>query len=422
MANILILTLVFPPDSVSTAQIMGELGKDLQTRGHKVTVLTTSPHYNRDPEVELRQPLDRYWGPILLKSNYFGIEVYHTLMPRKGKNVSLRLLSWVGFHLISMVAGMTVIPRPDIILVPSPPLTIGLTAWILGKFHCAPYIYNVQEIYPDMAISLGALRNRVLIGLLFRLESLVYKKARGITVIASRMRKRLLEKGVPGEKVKIIPNFVDIEDMHPLSKDNDFSRLHGIYNKFVISYAGNVGPAQGLDDIIDVAVLLQHETDIHFMMIGDGLLWDTLKQRVARLGLNNFNCVSYQPYSLMPLIYAASDICLVPQAPETGCDAVPSKVYRIMACGRPVLALTDPNSDLSRLVTRVGCGMAVQGDSSQVLGDIILNAYGNRGVWRKLGEKGRAHVVENYARTVVTNRYHDLIQELTREKTRTREN
>ncbi len=90
MANILILTLVFPPDSVSTAQIMGELAKDLQENGHKVTVLTTTPHYNRDMEAELRQPLHPYWGSILRKSNHAGIEVYHAFMPRKGNSVFLR--------------------------------------------------------------------------------------------------------------------------------------------------------------------------------------------------------------------------------------------------------------------------------------------------------------------------------------------
>jgi colanic acid biosynthesis glycosyl transferase WcaI len=413
MANILILTLVFPPDSVSTAQIMGELAKDLQGSGHKVTVLTTSPHYNRDMEAELRQPLHRYWGPILRKSNHAGIEVYHTFMPRKGNSVFLRLLSWIGFHLISTIAGMTVIPKPNIIIAPSPPLTIGLCAWILGKFHHASYIYNVQEIYPDIAIRLGALRNKYLIGLLLRLERFVYKKASGIAVIAPRMRNRLLRKGVPADKVKVIPNFVDIDDLRPLEKDNDFSRRHGIHNKFVISYAGNVGPAQGLDKFIDVAASLHKEQGIHFMMIGNGVLWNTLEQRVSQLGLTNFTCLAYQPYSLMPKIYAASDICLVPQAPETGCDAIPSKVYRIMACGRPVLAFTDSNSDLAHLISSVGCGIVVQGRSSRVLTDNIINAYKNQAQCRRMGELGRAHVEKHYARKVVTNHYQDLIRMLT---------
>src|SRR4030095_13200677 len=118
MANILFLSLVFPPDSVSTAQIIGDLATDLKAAGHEVTVLTTSPHYNRDEEAESRQPMHSYFGSILRRSNYQGVEVYHTVMPRKGSNLLLRLIAWSGFHLISSVAGMLLIPRPDIVFAP----------------------------------------------------------------------------------------------------------------------------------------------------------------------------------------------------------------------------------------------------------------------------------------------------------------
>ncbi len=412
MANILLLTLVFPPDSVSTAHIMGELAKDLGHHGHTVTVVTTAPHYNRDEEAESRQPFRNHWGSLLRKSSYSGIDVYHVLMPRKSKSILLRLASWVGFHLVSTIAGMTVIPKPDVILVPSPPLTIGLSAWVVGKFHRAPYIYNVQELYPDIAVSLGALRSRLLIDLLFRLERLVYSKAACLTVIASRMRERVLQKGVPDEKVKVIPNFVDTDDLTPLSKDNAFSREHKIDKKFVVSYAGNIGPAQGLENFVDAAALLQNNTDVHFMMIGNGILWEPLKQRVLQAGLANFTILPYQPYSLIPSIYCASDICLVPQATETGCDAIPSKVYRIMACARPVIAVTDLNSDLAELISSVGCGMSVQAGSPEILADTVLKAYLNQSQWRQMGEIGRTHVAENYSRSKITGRYNKLIKEL----------
>ena len=410
MANVLILSLVFPPDSVSTAQIMGELGVDLQAKGHKVIVLTTTPHFNRDPEAELRQPIRNLWGPVLRRSDYHGITVYHTFMPRKGKSILLRLLGWTGFHLISAAAGMTTVCRPDVIIAPSPPLTIGVFAWILGKFHGAPFIYNVQEIYPDIAVRLGVLRNKRLIGFLEHLERFVYRKGEKIAVIAPRMRQRLLEKGVPSDKVEVVPNFVDIGDLSPLPKDNDFSRRQGIQGKFVVSYAGNMGPAQGLESFIDSAALLRDETGIHFMMMGDGILRESLKKRVDKLGLNNFTFLPYQPYSTMPQIYGASDICLVPQTAQTGCDAVPSKVYRIMACARPVLATTDPESDLAHLIKDAGCGETVPPERASGLADVIYKAYRDQARWKEMGQAGRAHVVEHYSRPAVTHRYHNLIQ------------
>lgn len=415
MAHILILSLVFPPDSVSTAQIMGELAVDLRARGHRVTVLTTLPHYNRDMEAESRQPIYHCWGPLLQKSSYQGIPVYHAVMPRKRKNRLFRVLAWIGFHLISTLAGMTMVSEVDLILVPSPPLTIGISAWILGMVHRAPYIYNVQEIYPDILIRSSAVSNKWLIRLLFHLERFVYKQASRITVIAPRMRERLLEKGVPARKIEVIPNFVDLQDFAPLSKDNDFSRQYQLHDKFVVSYAGNMGVAQGLEVFIGAADLLRDESHIHFMMMGDGILREELKQRVAQLDLSNFTFLPYHSYSLMPQIYASSDVCLVPQVAETGCDAVPSKVYRIMACARPVLACTDLNSDLARLVVSADCGKSVQAGAPQDLASIILDAYHHQSEWRQMGERGRIHVMDNYARPVITERYHNLIQMLVKE-------
>jgi colanic acid biosynthesis glycosyl transferase WcaI len=387
---------------------MGDLACDLQSHGHSVTVLTTFPHYNRDPEAESKQPLKNYWGPLLRKSNYHGVSVYHTMMPKKGSNVFLRLIAWAGFHKLSTFAGVTIIPKPDIILAPSPPLTIGLSAWLIGRIYDAPYIYNVQEIYPDIAIRLGALRNRRIIRFLFGLERFVYKKAAKVTVIARRMRQNLLEKGVTEDKLEVIPNFVDIEDLSQLPKDNEFSRMYAVQNKFAVSYAGNLGVPQGLNIFLEAADLLRHESGIRFMMMGDGMQREALRRGIKKLSLENFILLPHQPYSLVPLIYASSDANLVPQAAETGFDAVPSKVYRIMACSRPVIAVTDPSSDLARLVNDAGCGVVVPPGSGLQLAETILWAYRNQEKWLKMGEAGRLHVVQHYARKAITDRYEEL--------------
>ncbi len=412
MAEILLLSLVFPPDSVSTAQIMGELAVDLGKHGHRVTVISTIPHYNRNLENEKYQPLRPKWWKILYQSEYHGMTVYHTFMPPKGQNKLWRLLAWAFFHIISTIAGLMIVPRPSIIIAPSPPLTIGLCACLIGMLHRAPYIYNVQEIYPDIAIRLGAVRNRRVIDLLYRLEKFVYSKASAVTVIASRMREQLLKKGVSSNKVQVIPNFVDVSDLAPLKKDNDFSRKHNLSNQFVINYAGNMGPAQGLEHFIDAANILKEEAGVCFLMMGDGTLRESLQQRIEGYNLGNCIFLPYQPYSLMAQAYAASDLCLVSQAIETGFEAVPSKVYRIMACARPVLAVTDQNSDLARLVSEASCGAFVLPGSAEVLAEMIMRAYRNQQEWQKMGISGREHVVRYYARAIVTNQYHELIENI----------
>lgn len=410
--EVLILSLVFPPDNVSTAQIMGDLAVDLQKKGHQVTVITTKPHYNRSIENEKIQPLSKKWWKILESSRYHGITVYHSFMPQKGKSFLFRITAWFFFHFMSMIVGLTIIPRPAIIIAPSPPLTIGLCAWLLSRWYSVPFIYNVQEIYPDIAIRLGAIRNAWLISLLYRLEKFIYSQSSQVTVIASRMRDQILKKGLCRDKVSVIPNFVDVGDLIPLSKDNEFSRMHGVSQKFTVSYAGNMGPAQGLEHFLESARILKDNDKISFMLMGGGVLSESLQNQIERCQLNNVLFLPYQPYSLMNQAYAASDVCLVPQARETGFEAVPSKVYRIMACARPVLAVTDENSDLAQLIRDSSCGALVEPGSAQSLADMILHAYNNQREWQEKGACGRKHVVRHYTRETVTHQYHNLIEDL----------
>lgn len=412
MANIVFLSLVFPPDGVSTAQIMGHLAQDFQALGHEVVILTTTPHYNQDVDAELKQPLQYEWGKLLQKSHYHGIPVYHVWMPRKGTNIAARLLAWVGFHIVSTIVGMIKLKSPDIFIVPSPPLTSGLSAWILGVIKRAPFIYNVQEIYPDYAISLGAIQNRWLIWALYKLESFVYAKAASVTVIAAHMADLLTQKRVPRNKIEIIPNFVDIDDLFPLPKDNDFSKAHRLTDKFVVSYAGNMGPAQDLDTFVDAAVLLQARSDIHFLMVGNGIQQSKMKQRLESLNLPNFTILPYQPYSLMLQIYAASDLCLVPQSANISDVAVPSKVYRIMACARPVLASTPAGSDLANLVGEGNCGIISDAGSADSMANAIHTIFIARQRVETLGENGRQHVTQHYSRTSISKKYAELINKV----------
>lgn len=409
--NVLILSLVFPPDSVSTGEIMADLARDLRDRGHRVTVLTTVPHYNPDASALAAQPLRRFWGRLLQRSDYHGISVYHARIPAKSPSVLGRILGWLGFHLVSTLAGVVTVPKPDVILAPSPPLSIGVSAWIIALVRRARFVYNVQEIYPDIAVNLGALKNRRVIRLLEGLERFVYGKAAVITVIAERMRQRLIAKGVPALKVRVIPNFVDLDRLTPMPRDNDFSRRHGLAEVFALTYAGNMGPAQGLDIVIEAARLLAPAgMSIRFLLIGEGMLRKPLTAAAAALPVKNVTVLPYQPNALMPQIYSASDVSLVPQAAATGFDAIPSKVYRIMASGRPLIAVTDPHSDLAALVRAAGCGVVVPPANAEALAAVIRDAASQRQQWEAMGARGRAHVAALYSRPVISAEYDALVR------------
>ncbi|MGE5802058.1 MAG: glycosyltransferase family 4 protein [Gemmatimonadota bacterium] len=414
--HVVLLSLVFSPDNVSTAHVMADLTSDLTRFGHRVTVFTTTPHYNEDPGAQAAQPLRPLWGPLLQTSDYHGMRVYHAWMPRKGRSVVLRLLAWIWFHVVSTVAALMLARRPAVILVPSPPLTAGVSAWVLGRLRSAPFVYNVQEIYPDIAINLGALRNRAAIRLMYALEQFVYRRARAITVIAPRMRERLLEKGVPPAKIVVIPNFVDLGDLSPRPKDNPFSRAFGVHDKFVVSYAGNLGPAQGLECFVDVAALLREHRDVRLLLIGDGMLAEPLRARATAQGLSNLVVIPYQPYSAVPDIYGASDLCVVAQAATTGSDAIPSKVYRIMACERPVVAATDHRSDLAHLIRDADAGVVIPPESANALAEAVRDAIAAPDHWRRRAASGRAYVAAHNSRASISHQYEEMLREIAGER------
>jgi colanic acid biosynthesis glycosyl transferase WcaI len=412
MARVLVLTLLFPPDGVSTARLMGDVAEDLQRRGHDVTVLTTTPHYNVDVEAQARQPLRRRWGRLLQASTYAGIPVLHVPMPRKGRSRLLRVAAWLWFHAVSALAGVVALPwRPDVVLTPSPPLTMGVASWALAGWWRAPFVYNVQEIHPDILVSLGMIRAGPIVWILEAVERFVYRHAGAITVIVPSAERRLLEKGVPPDRVQVVPNFVDIEAVTPEPRPNAFSRAHRLDGVFVVTYAGNFGPAQQLTTVLHAARLLADEPGVRLLLVGGGIEWDRIAQDAA--GLDNVRVLPYQPFAAMPAIYGATDVALVPLAGGAGLQALPSKVYQIMGCGLPLVAIADAASDLATLVREAGSGGIAVPGSAESLAGILRAAARDPERWRALGRAGRAHVLQHYSRGYVADRYDAIVRGLT---------
>jgi colanic acid biosynthesis glycosyl transferase WcaI len=414
MARILLHTLIFAPDGVSTAVLLTELALELRALGHEVTVLTTTPHYNVDPEARAQQPLKPIprWGGMLYQSNCQGIPVYHTFMRSKDSRVWARLLDYARFHVLSLLAGLTIVRDYNVILAPSPPLTIGLTAWLFGLMCRTPFIYNVQEIYPDVAISLGLLKNHYMIRVLQWLERFIYNRSSVVVVISERFRRRLLSKGLTNEKLVTIPNFVDTNFIRPLARCNTFSTTHGLEGQFVILYAGNIGLTQGFETILVAARQLAHLPKLRFLIVGGGTRESWLRDQLAREKLQNVTLLPYQPRSLVPQVYASSDVSLVPLKRGTAQETFPSKIYTIMAAGRPVIASADPDSELAWIIKEAKCGMVVEPDNPEALARVITHAYHENAELQQQGKNGRAYVVAHHSRQAVGCQYDALIRQL----------
>jgi colanic acid biosynthesis glycosyl transferase WcaI len=410
--RILILSLVFAPDGVSTAQLMTELATDLRRAGSEVFVITTRPHYNRDLVAEQAQPLVNVWPGLLWRSEIGGVRVYHTRVSAKAGGIFRRAPGWLVFHLLAFLAALMFVRRADVIFVPSPLLTLG----VLGRFLRRPLrgklVYNVQELYPDLAVELGMMRNPLLIRTLRRLERYVYRHSTVVTAITDGIRDAVVRKGVDAWRVVTIPNFVDVGELQPGCKRNAFSEMHGWTGRFVVLYAGNIGYAQGLDALLAAARALESDPAILFAFVGEGAAKAELEERARVMGLANTAFISHQPYSLVPSIYAASDLCVVSLVGEILVGALPSKVFRIMACQRPILAICDPRSDLGAVVREVGTGAVCAPDDTAAIVHAIKEIRAHPDLALQMGERGRRYTVERLSRDVVTARYADLFAEI----------
>ena len=412
MAHILFISYFFSPDGLSTAVLMSELAQDLQAKGHRVTVLTTTPHYNLEPEAVARQPLRPYWGRWVQESELNGIRVLHVHAAPKGSRVWSRALDYTRYHLLGTLVGVLAIERPDVLFAPSPPLTIGLQAWLLGLLRGAPFVYNVQEIYPDIAVKLGVLRNRALIWAMERVEHFIYRRAARISVISEWFRRALLAKRVPPDKLGVIANFVDTDFVQPAERENAFSAECGVDSKFSVLYAGNIGLTQGFETILEAARQLARLEDIAFLIVGGGARREWLAQQLSERGVTNVALVPYQPRSRVPEIYASADLCLVPMKAGMARDTFPSKVYTIMAAGRGVVASAEPDTELAWVVEQADCGWVIRPEDGSALAGAIQYAYLHREELCERGVRGRAYVVAHHSRGSVVQRYDELIREV----------
>lgn len=410
MARVLMLTLVFAPDCVSTANLMSEIASDLQALGHEIVVVTTEPHSNVDTESRSKQPLKPRWGKWLCESEINGVRVYHTIMREKGARVLGRAWDYLLFHVISLAAALRLGGKWDIIFAPSPPLSIGVVAWLLGFIRKTPFVYNVQEIHPDALIDAGVLRNPVIIWLMRMLERFVYARARTVVVISPLFKETLQQKGVTAQKIEVVPNFVDVEDIMPLGKENPFSIKHSLEDKFVVLYAGNIGLSQDMNSLLDSAEALRNDSSIVFLVVGDGVAREQLEDKIKGRALENVLLLPFQPRSMVPSIYAAADVCLVTCRRKMAYTHVPSKIYTIMAAAKPAVIGAEPDSEIAAILKETGGGLLVPPEDPIALTNAILELKNDVAYAEKLGTSGRAHIVKNYSRSSVVRQHERILE------------
>lgn len=396
MARILFITPYFPPEVGAAQARISETAMRLARRGHEVTVLTTLPNYPKGvvfPGYERGQRRREDWHGVRV------VRVWSYISTNKG--FFKRVLSQLSFGLFSPLLALGAIGPLDVIIIGSPPLFDAIAGRTLAWLKRRPYIFTVADIWPESAVQLGALRNRAFIWLAEQLEWSTYRKATSVWALTDGIRSTLVKRGLPAAHVFRLTNGVDTALFQPTPRDKAKAAL-GWDDRFTVLYAGTVGLAQGLEIILDAAERLQDTPDVRFVIAGEGVKKAELKAEAARRGLTNVEFLGSFPYEQMPSVLSAADACLVPlKNLPLFAGAIPSKLYEVMACARPILLAVD--GEARDLVERqAGAALYVEPENGSALADGVLWFLQHPDEARALGERGRAYVVAHYDREALT--------------------
>lgn len=409
--RILIHSLIFSPDGVSTAYLYNDIALRLQQRGYEVVVLTTTPHFNIVPEQVEKQPMKwKVWG-FCKASKFNGMTVLH-VPQKKFKSTVLRLLGFVYWHIVSFFIGLT-IKHVDLILSPSPPLTIGMLNLWLGKLKGCKVVYNVQEIYPDIL----KLKGGMTLKFLRWMERKVYNRSDAVTTIDQVFYDTIVPRFKDKSKLHIIPNFVDTD----LYKEVSSLQLNSLLdsslfpqnNSIKLLYAGNIGHAQSWEPLIELADRTR-ELNVEYIVIGEGAKRGNVEEEIQKRGLEKLHLLPYQPRELMPAILSYSDASFIFMAPEMDGDGFPSKVYTIMACERPLLVLSGENTPIVNFLKDKGCAeLITEKDFGKKVDEMVtwLTSVTKEEL-REMGKRGLAEIESKYTKEIVTDMYVDLVDSL----------
>ncbi|MCC5953319.1 MAG: glycosyltransferase family 4 protein [Acidimicrobiia bacterium] len=413
--NILVLCPHFAPDVAPTGVVMTAIGTELAARGHRLHVVTSLPWYRHHRvevgwEGQLVRIEDRSWGRITRLHPF----------PTDKSNIPARALAFGGFTALASLEGLLTRSRPDVVLAMSPPLTLGLAGWSVARSRRVPFVFNIQDVFPDVAVELGLLTDTRVIAAASWLERATYRRADAVTVLSEDLARNVVDKLASGprpleadeaaSRVHVIPNFVDTERIVAAPRDNDYRREFGLGDRTVVMYAGNVGFSQSLDLVLAAARAMVDRTDVVFVINGGGTARPTLEADAA--GLDNVVFVDMQPAERLPEVLAAADLHLVPLRKGLARASVPSKLYSILAAGRPVLAAVDPGTEVARTLAAAEAGRAVPPDDPEAFVAALEELLDGPDVLTAMGAAGRRFVEAWASPAAVAASYEALFEQL----------
>lgn len=400
--RLLFLNRSFYPDVEATGQFLTELCEELE-KSFEIHVICGNPLFRK---VKTRG--------FIHKTLHRRITIWrinNTALPKK--IFFTRVINLLSYFFPCFFWAF-MIKRMDCVIAETDPPLLASIAYIYSKVRRCPFVYYSQDIWPQVGIVNEGMTNPVITTILREINRFLYQKANRIVVLGRDMKQRLEEENsIPSKKIDIVENWADPNKLFPISReDNIFLQKHGLGDKFIVMYSGNIGLSQDIENIIYAAHALKDHKGILFVLIGEGAAKEKLRHLANSLGLPNVRFFPYQNREELINSLNAADIHLITLKKGMKGYIVPSKVYGILASGRPFIAAVDDNCEIDNIVKEFNCGLSIPPSNVEELKKAVLWAYFHEKDIQSMGERGRKALESFYTRKICTQKFEDILQNL----------
>jgi colanic acid biosynthesis glycosyl transferase WcaI len=400
--DIVIFNRSFWPDIEATGQLLTDLAEQL-SRNYRITFVAGRPYYNKN---------DGFKGLDFFRyEQYKSVKIIRLRHTRFWKgNLLGRLLNWVTFTALAFYVGLVKI-KPKLIIVNTDPPFLGIVGMTLKYWHRVPFIYNCRDLFPDVAVELGMLKKGVISRTFEYLNTKALLYSDVVVPLGNSMKKQLEQKGVLPERINVIPDSVDTNFLRPIRNEKnkllDKLQLDG---NFVVMYSGNIGLSQDFSTVLKAVSLIDEKFSLVF--VGDGSGKDDLIQESKQLGLKNIVFLPYQPREELPDSLNIGDLHLIPLKKGITGSIVPSKLYAILAVGKPYLSIASEESEAVLLAKQFGCGLWAEPGNVGDIKEKLEWSIKNREKLEEMGRIGRKIALERYNKEKVTKEWMKTIDSL----------
>lgn len=384
-----------------------ELAKFLQSRGHELVIVASDLNYQTGKRTVERKG-------VFAEQVIDGVRVLRAyIYPALHRSYFWRVISFFSFMFSSIWTAFQV-KDVDLVLGTTPPIFQAVSAWFVASIRRKPFLLEVRDLWPEFGVSMGVLKNPIVIALGRWLEKFLYARATHILVNSPAYKDYMIGKGVPEKKITFIPYGTDVDMFNP-RVDGSFIRNElGLQNKFIVLYAGALGQANDIDTLLRAAERLKQYDKIHFVLFGDGKERPRLQNEAERKNLSNVIFAGVRPKKDMPRVVASADVCLailqdIPMFRTT----YPNKVFDYMAAGRATVLVIDGIT--RELIESSYGGVFVQPNDDETLAETILDLSNNMDIVQQMGQNAREYLVEHLDRRDKLNETLELLISLVKE-------